>query len=75
MAEVAKDKPPSAAALKHAQRRTHRRGNGRFLTPIEKRAGKDGFKDPTISNKPTQPPDPQQDAGGGYNPNGDDIQE
>jgi len=72
VAEVAKEKPPSAAALKHAQKRTHRTPGGRFAQSLEERIKRG---DPTIGTRPIAPPDDQQDAGGGYNPDGDDIQE
>jgi hypothetical protein len=71
-----KNAPPTAAALKHARRRTHRDPrSGQFLTPIEKRAGKGGLKDPAIGSKPLAEPSLDQDAGGGFNPNDDAIQQ
>lgn len=72
VAGVAKEKPPSAAALKHAQKRTHRRPGGQFAESLEERIKRG---DPTIGKQQLQPPDDQQDAGGGYNPDGDDIQQ
>jgi hypothetical protein len=69
---MSKKGPPTPEQHRHAQKRTHRGTDGKFAESLEERIKRG---DPTIGTRPIAPPDDQQDAGGGFNPDGDDIQE